>query len=179
VDKAIGQAAAPKSGVAPKQRQAPQVIRDFSKLPAPVARMREAILDAVKRGDIAELRYAIELNELPPDFGNLAGDDVIDGLRKSSADGQGVATLALLAELLELPCAVIPVGPDVENAKLYVWPYLAEMPLSGLSPPQKVDLYRLVDHGQAREMLATGVWKWWRLAIGADGVWHVFSRGDR
>ena len=146
-------------------------------LPPAVADMRAAILNAVEVGDIAELRYAIELNELKPDFGAPPGSDPIAFLKAQSVDGKGGEMLAVLGRLLEGAWAAIPAGREIENNRIYVWPHFAEVPLAKLSPAEAAVLEQLVSPADVKAMREAGRWTWWRLAIGADGVWHSFVRG--
>jgi hypothetical protein len=145
-------------------------------LPRAVAEMREAILVAVQSGRIEDLRFAIELNELKPELGAAAGSDPIAHLRSLSGDETGREILAVLGSLLEGGYAAIPAGKDIENSRVYVWPYFAEMPLGTLTPAQEAELDRLVSPAEARAMRAAGKWSWWRLAIGAAGTWLSFGR---
>jgi hypothetical protein len=145
-------------------------------LPRAVAEMREAILVAVQSGRIEELRFAIELNELRPELGAAAGSDPIAHLRSLSVDGTGRDILAVLGTLLEGGYAAIPAGSDIENSRVYVWPYFAEVPLGTLTPAQQAELDRLVSPAEAKAMRAAGRWSWWRLAIGAAGTWLSFGR---
>ena len=138
--------------------------------------MRSAILAAVESGDIGELRGAIELNEMKPDFGASPGSDPIAFLKTQSGDGEGREMLAILARLLDSAWAAIPGGRDIENNRMYVWPHFAEVPLARLTPAEEVALYRLVTPAEAKQMRDTGRWTSWRLSIGADGVWHGFVR---
>jgi hypothetical protein len=145
-------------------------------LPAPVQEMREAILSAVSSGRIENLRAAYELNELKPD---LAAEPVADPVafwHEISWDGRGLEVLAALGQILEAGYVVLPTGRDLENNRIYVWPYFAEVPLTGLSPAQEVELMRLLGAAAAREFKAQGRYSWWRIAIGADGVWHSFRK---
>lgn len=142
-------------------------------LPPNVVEMRELILAAVHSGDIDELADAIQWNEIKPDFG-AAGGDPIAHWKRLAADGEGREVLAVLANLLALPPARLALGRDPENTHVYVWPYLAELPLDGLKPGEEVDLLRLMPADAVRAMKAAKKWTWWRLAIGADGTWHTF-----
>ena len=80
-----------------------------------------------------------------------------------------------MGEILDLPPAALPLGKDLENNLIYVWPYLAEKPLDTLSAAEQVDLYRLVPAAKVAEMREKKRWTWWRLVIGADGTWHMFK----
>jgi hypothetical protein len=154
---------------------APQVHYGTDGLPPPVEEMREAILSAVRSGRIEDLRHAWELNELKPDLG-VASSDPIAHWKQISGDGEGREILAALAQILDAGYVVLPLGADLENNRLYVWPYFAEVPLTGLSPAQEVELMRLLGAAAAREFKAQGRYSWWRIAIGADGVWHSFRK---
>lgn len=145
-------------------------------LPPNVEDMREQILAAVHAGEISELKDAIEWNEIKPDFGKDANEDPIAHWSKASADGHGRAVLAVLANALALPPARLALGRDPENSLVYVWPYLAELPLDALTPAEQVDLYRLMPVSEAETMIRTKKWTWWRVAIGADGTWHTFRK---
>lgn len=136
--------------------------------------MREQILAAVHSGEIAELADAIDWNEIKPDFGKAGTDDPVAYWKRTSADGQGRDVLAVLANLFALPPARLALGRDPENAHVYVWPYLAELPLDSLKPGELVELLRLVPAAKAEAMRAEKKWTWWRIAIGADGTWHTF-----
>jgi hypothetical protein len=176
----LAQAAKGKSDSTKKQqaRSAPDLEVNYgaAKLPAPVAEMREAILAAVRSGKIDELRHAYELNELKPELGPESVSDPVAHWRKISADGEGLEVLAALAEILDAGYVAVPLGRDLENNRIYVWPYFAEVPLQKLTPAQQVELLRLVPPAAAKEMLQTGKYTHWRLAIGADGTWHHFRK---
>src|SRR5262245_9246826 len=161
---------------APPPAPSPRVRYATADLPAPVQEMREAILSAVSSGRIEDLRVAYELNELKPD---LAAEPVADPVaywQQISGDGRGLEVLAALGQILEAGYVVLPTGRDLENNRVYVWPYFAEVPLADLTPAQDVELMRLLGASAARELKATGRYSWWRIAIGADGVWHSFRK---
>ena len=129
---------------------APDIRYGTEGLPAPVQDMREAILSAVKSGRIEELRHAWELNELKPDLGVASVGDPVAHWKQISGDGEGREILAALAEILDAGYVVLPLGRDLENNRLYVWPYFAEVPLDKLSPAQEVELLRLVSPAAAQ-----------------------------
>lgn len=149
-----------------------------SDLPKNVAEMRSALLAAAEAGQIEHLLTPYEWNELPPNISDDRVEDPIAYWKQISRDGQGLEILSILHKLLSLPAAKLRVGPDVENSALYVWPYLSELDLSKLTPKQQFDLRTLVPPGDARKIIATKKWTWWRLAIGADGTWHAFRKYD-
>lgn len=161
-------------------------------LPPRAAEMHRAILEAALSGRIEELRSVFEWNELKPEIAPEAVDDPIAYWRKISKDGEGSDILSALVAILELPPAVAGDGEPApartvpargpQGAKpppeLYVWPYLAARPLSGLTPEQNADLARLMPPEEASAMKAGGRYSGWRLGIGADGTWHFFIRGQ-
>lgn len=150
------------------------VIRDPAGLPPPVAAMREAILDAARRGDLEALGHAIDLNEIPPMIGPGGGEEhPLEWLRSMSRDEKGIEVLARLTLILEAPAAHVGKGTGEE---MYVWPHLAEMPLDRLEAPDEVVLYRLAVDDAAQRMHATGAYTGWRLGIGPEGVWHWLER---
>ncbi len=174
-------AQAPKAKPGGPKRQpaapaAPQVRYGSVGLPAPVQEMREAILAAVRSGQIGELLHAFELNELKPDLGVQPMPDPVAHWKRISGDGEGREILAALAQILEAGHVALPLGRDIENNLVYVWPYFAEVPLGSLTPSQEVELLRLVPPAAARDMKSAGKYAYWRLAIGADGTWHSFRR---
>jgi hypothetical protein len=158
-------------------RSAPEVRYGTEALPVPVREMREAILAAIKSGRIEDLRHAYELNELKPDLGVQPVSDPVAHWKQVSGDGEGREILAALAEVLDAGYVVLPLGRDLENNRIYVWPYFAEVALDTLTPAQEVELLRLVPPAAAKAMRAAGKYTHWRLAIGADGTWHSFRRG--
>jgi hypothetical protein len=79
---------------------------------------------------------------------------------------------------MEAGYVVLPLGRDIENNRLYIWPYFSEIPLAGLTPAQEVELLRLVPVAAAKAMRDKGRYTHWRLAIGADGAWHTFRKDD-
>jgi hypothetical protein len=162
---------------AAKQKPAPPRINySADALPAPVQEMREAILEAVRSGRIEDLRHAYELNELKPELGPEPVSDPVAYWRQVSGDGEGREILAVLGELLEGGYVVLPLGRDVENNRVYVWPYFAELPLDKLTAAQQVEMLRLVPAERFKAMRAAGKYDYWRLVIGADGTWHSLRK---
>lgn len=159
-------------------KEPPAVIvgRGGEGLPPAVADMRSAIIAAIESGDIAELKGAMELNELPPEIGALPGSDPIQHLRSLSADGTGKDVLAQIARLLEGTWAAIPGGRDVENNRIYVWPQFAELPLDRLGEAERAALTALSGEEKAQRMIREQRYRGWRLSIGADGVWHMLTQ---
>ncbi len=154
----------------------PVIGQGRSGLPASVSEMRDAIIAAARTGKLEELLIPIQWNELPPNFGDLSVKDTLAAWKKQSPDGSGREWLALLINLLEAPYAVLRQGRDIENAKIYIWPAFAELPLNKLSPALEVELLRIVPAADVKRMKSTGGYDGYGLAIGADGTWHAFKK---
>lgn len=154
----------------------PEVEYDFSKLPTPVRRLREQLIDAAKTGDIERLRPIIEANPEPPvfTFGDENGDPIAL-LKSFSGDGEGREVLAILEEVLEAGYVHVDTGSDQE---LYVWPYFARYPLDRLTGPQLVELFRLITAGDYQDMQAFGAYIFYRVGITPDGALAYFVAGD-
>jgi hypothetical protein len=152
------------------------IIRDPAGLPEPVAAMREAILEAARKGDLEVLGHAIDLNEIPPMIGPHGGvDEPLEWLRRASADGQGIEVLAEISLILEAPAAHVGKGTKEE---MYVWPHLAELSFGALEPGDLVALYRIAPADLAGRMRQSGKYAGWRLGIGPEGVWHWLEKGE-
>jgi hypothetical protein len=147
--------------------------RDIGKLAPEVQRMREAILEAAASGEIEHLRVPIEMNELPPVFGEEPIKDPIAHFKAISGDGEGREILAILIELLTTGYAVQNPGADKE---MVIWPYHAEIPLDGLTPSQEVELYRLITPAALKDMRKAKHYSYYRLGISRDGIWHFFQK---
>ncbi len=154
----------------------PQIHYGTDGLPAPVARMRDQMLEAAYSGDIERMRMVLESNEVMPtlSFGDPISDP-IEFLRSSSGDPEGVEILAILTELLEAGWVHVDEGTPQE---MYIWPYFARYPFSKLTPQQKVEMYRIVTASDVAEMESFGAWVFYRVGIGPDGTLHYFVAGD-
>jgi hypothetical protein len=168
------------AGAPTKQTPAPPPTIHYGsdKLPEPVREMREAILAATASGDIEELRHVYEMNDLRPDLGSASSRDPVADWKRASGDGKGLEILAALSLVLEAGYVVLPLGRDLENNRLYTWPYFAEVSLDKLTPAQEVELLRLVPPAAAKAMKEKGRYTHWRVTIGADGSWHSFRKDD-
>jgi hypothetical protein len=153
----------------------PEVIFDLDRLPPPVARMRERILTAARSGRLEELVAVMRSNDPMPIFSLKDERDPTLYWRSNYPDSGGVEVLATLTDILETGFVHIDEGTPQE---MYVWPYFARRPLDGLPAEQKVALLRIVTGADYREMVAAGGYNFFRLGIGADGVWRFFVTGD-
>ncbi len=161
---------APPSSAAP-----PEIITDLSRLPQPVARMRERILAAAKSGELKKLVTAMQTNETMPIFSLGEEKDPVAFWKKTYPDSDGLEVLAILVGILEAPYVHVEKGTAQE---MYLWPYFARMPLKSLSAEQKVELFRIVTGADYKDMLDFGAYSFYRLGIGPDGTWHFFVSGD-
>lgn len=151
-----------------------EVLSDVSKIPAPVARMRELIVEAAASGDIERLRPLLGKGPTQTQVGE-GDEDPIKTLKSLSGDGEGMEILAIMLDVLSTGFVDVDKGtPD----ELYVWPYFAEKPLSSLTPPEKVDLLRLVTAGDYAGMEEFGSYNFYRIGITPDGQWKFFIGGD-
>jgi hypothetical protein len=158
------------SGQTTGARATPEILYDFAALPPPVQRMAEKIAEAAQSGDIEQMRPVFESNELKP---MVAGDYVEDPIalwKQQSVDGSGRDVLAAMLNALASGYVKTGTGHD----EMYVWPYFAAMDLAKLTPPQEVELYRIVPADKAAEMKKDGKYTGHRLGISAHGVWHYF-----
>jgi hypothetical protein len=83
--------------------------------------------------------------------------------------------LAILLDILATGFTHVGVGtPD----EMYVWPYFAEKSLATLTPPEKVELLRIVTAGDFADMKEFGSYNFYRVGITPDGQWKFFVTGD-
>ena len=153
-----------------------ELMTDLSLLPEPARRMRQLIIDAATTGEPERLRALLGTgpNATQLAFGDIDGDPV-DYIRSVSGDGEGQEILAILIDLLNAGFVSIDAGGPDET---YVWPYFVALPLEELTPPQKVELLRLVTAGDVEQMKAYGAYNFYRIGIGPDGSWRFFMAGD-
>jgi hypothetical protein len=149
----------------------PAVEYDLSKLPAPVAALRQKIIAAAATGDPEKLRPVIAESG-NPQFGPDGTGDPIGYIKLQSGDGEGREMLAILSEVLEAGYVHVDAGtPD----EMYIWPYFARYPIDKLTPPQLVELFKLVYAGDYEDMLPDGVYTYFRVGIAPDGKWKYFT----
>ncbi len=163
---------AAKTPEAPKPNGAaqPQVLYDPQSLPAPVKQTLEEIFDTAQSGDIEAMRPVLESNELKPMVATTHVDDPVAFWKKNSADGEGRDVLAALLNILSAGFVKTGQGNDA----IYIWPYLAEMDLTKLTPAQEVELYRIVPADKALAMKRNGKYSYYRIGVSPTGVWQYF-----
>ncbi len=165
----------PAAAATSTEQSSAEIIRDLSTLPTPVKAMREKLVEAAASGDIERLRPLIEGTPKPPQIMNNESDDPIDTLKNFSGDPQGQEILAIMLDLLATGAARLDAGTPDET---YVWPYFAGKTLSELSPPERVELLRIVTAGDLMGMEETGNYNFYRLGISLDGQWKFMASGD-
>jgi hypothetical protein len=152
-----------------------EIITDLSRLPVPVARMRERILQAARSGDLEKLLLVMQSNETLPVFSFGDEKDPIAFWKANFPDSDGVEILATLIQILETGFVHVARGTPQD---MYVWPYFAQTPLKDLSREQKVELFGIVTGSDYKEMTAFGAYSFYRVGIAPDGVWHYFVAGE-
>lgn len=172
---AAGEPAKPSPSVAKPSSAPPEILTDLSRLPAPVARMRERIVSAARTGDLKKLVTVMQSNQTMPVFTLAEEKDPAAFWKESYPDSDGLEVLSILIGILESPYVHVETGTPQE---MYLWPYIARMPLKSLTPEQKVELFRIVTGADYKDMLDFGAYSFYRLGIGPDGVWHFFVSGD-
>ena len=154
----------------------PDILYDLSLLPEPVRQLRQSLIDACLSGDIERLRPFIGTggNATQLSFGDVPGDPIAF-LRGLSGDEQGQEILAILYEILT--AGFVKVG-ETPQQEMYVWPYFAAVPLAALTPPQRVELFKIVTAGDYEDMKNYGTYIFYRTGISPDGRWTFFYAGD-
>jgi hypothetical protein len=151
-----------------------EIIRDMSLLPEPVRRMRERIVEAAASGDYERLRPLTDPGPRQTQVDNADGEPV-DAMRGLSGDPEGLEILAILLDILSTGAARMDAGtPD----EVYVWPYFAGKALASLTPPERVELLRIVTAGDLLGMEEGGNYNFYRLAITPQGEWKSLTSGD-
>lgn len=154
----------------------PEVVYDLSRLPEPVRRMHDLIVEACKSGDIQKLRPLIGTGEGMTQLSltEIEGDP-IDFMKSLSGDSEGQEILAIMEEVLNAGYVHLDAGTPQE---LYVWPYFFALPLDKLDARQRVELFKLVTAGDYDDMKQFGAYIFYRLGIAPDGKWAFFVAGD-
>lgn len=159
-----------------KQAPALPIMYDLSKLPEPVQRMRQLIVEAAKTGDLEKLRPLIGSGPTETQL-SISGTegDPIDYLHSVSGDGEGQEILAILLDVLDAGFVLMDPGTPEET---YVWPYFFTTPIDQLTAPQRVELFRIVTAGDYKDMKTFGGYNFYRVGITPDGEWKFFVAGD-
>ncbi|KAA3504528.1 hypothetical protein DXM27_04725 [Rhizobium rhizogenes] len=148
---------------------------DISKAPEAVRKLRQQIIDAAASGDIEKLRPFIAAGQNAFRIDSGDGEDPIAALKSYSGDPDGLEVLAIIIDLLSTGYAHVDAGtPD----EAYVFPYFAGKPLNTLTPPEKVELLRIITAGDLADMQELGNYSFYRIGISPDGKWKFFTAGD-
>lgn len=153
-----------------------EIVLDMNQLPEPVKKLRIAIVEAAASGDIERLRPLFGKGEdaTQVSIGD-APEDPIAALKSLSGDKEGREVLGILLDIISTSAAHVDKGTPNE---LYVWPYFAEKPLNSLTPPEIVELYRIVTAADVNDMKEFGSYNFYRIGISPDGKWKFFVAGD-
>ena len=157
--------------------QAPvEVIYDIAKAPEPVRRMRELIVEAAASGDIERLRPLLGKGVTETQVSIVeSAEGPVETLKGQSGDSEGIEVLAILLDVLAT--GFVHVGQGTPD-EMYVWPYFAEKSLATLTPPEKVELLRIVTAGDFADMQEIGSYNFYRIGITPDGQWKFFITGE-
>lgn len=153
-----------------------EVIYDINKAPEPVRKLREQIVEAAASGDLERLRplMGAGADQTQVTVGE-ATDDPISTLKDLSGDPDGDEILAIMLDIISTGFVHVGAGtPD----EMYVWPYFAEKDLKSLTPPERVELLRIVTAGDLSDMQEFGGYNFYRLGITPAGKWKFFTAGD-
>ena len=155
----------------------PEVAYDLGKLPEPVRRMHDLILEACMSGDIEKLRPLIGKGDSMTQLslGEIDGDPIAF-LKGLSGDTEGQEILAIMEEVLNAGYVHVDAGTPQE---LYVWPYFFALPLDKLNARQRVELFKIVTAGDYDDMKQFGAYIFYRVGITPAGQWTFFVAGNR
>jgi hypothetical protein len=153
-----------------------EVIYDINKAPEPVRRMRQQIVEAAASGDLERLRPLLGTgaDQTQVTVGEPT-DNPISTLKDLSGDPDGDEILAIMLDVIST--GFVHVGQGTAD-EMYVWPYFAEKDLKTLTPPERVELLRIVTAGDLSDMQEFGGYNFYRLGITPDGKWKYFNAGD-
>lgn len=162
--------------VRPEGVALPPVLRDPNLLPSAVRETQQKLKDIAVTGEIEKLREIIGIGETATtlSIGGLEGDP-IEFLKETSGDPDGYELLAILLEVLEAGYVHVDAGTDSE---MYIWPYFFAWPFDKLTPPMKVELYRILTAGDVQDSTDFGGYIFYRVGIKPDGTWDFFVAGD-
>jgi hypothetical protein len=154
----------------------PEIIYNLDRLPEPVRRMHDRIVEAAKTGEIERLRPLLGLGDgmTQLSFGDVEGDP-IDFLKGLSGDPDGQELLAILEEVLNAGFVHLEAGTPNE---IYVWPYFFGIPLDKLDSRQKVELFKIVTAGDLDDMKQFGTYIFYRVGITPEGRFAFFVAGE-
>lgn len=153
-----------------------EAIYDINTVPEAVRKTRQLIVEAAASGNIEQLRPLLGSGAKATDVsvGETAGDPV-NTLKELAGDPDGIEILSSILNIMATGFVHVSAGtPD----EAYVWPYFAAKPLNTLTPPEKVELMRIVTAGDYQDMLDFGTYSFFRIGIAPDGTWKFFRSGE-
>jgi len=154
----------------------PEIVYNLDRLPEPVRRMHDRLVEAAKSGDIEALRPFLGMADDATmlSFGEIDGDPIAF-LKGLSGDSEGQELLAILEEVLGAGFVHLDAG---ESTEIYVWPYFFGIPLDKLDNRQKVELFKIVTAGDLEDMKQFGTYLFYRVGITPEGRWAFFVAGE-
>lgn len=154
----------------------PEIVYNLDRLPEPVRRMHDLLVEAAKSGEIERLRPLLGPGDdmVQLSFGDVEGDP-IEFLKGLSGDPEGQEILAIMEEVLNAGFVHLEAGTPNE---IYVWPYFFGIPLDKLDARQKVELFKIVTAGDLEDMKQFGTYIFYRVGITPEGRWAFFVAGE-
>jgi hypothetical protein len=154
----------------------PEIVYNLDRLPEPVRRMHDLLVEAAKSGEIERLRPLLGMGDdmAQLSFGEIEGDPIAF-LKGLSGDPDGQELLAIMEEVLNAGFVHLEAGTPNE---IYVWPYFFGIPLDKLDPRQKVELFKIVTAGDLEDMKQFGTYIFYRVGITPEGRWAFFVAGE-
>ncbi len=154
----------------------PTILRDVELLPDAVRATHSKLVTAAKLGNVEALRELIGTGETATSLsiGGLEGDPIAF-LKETSGDDDGYELLAILQEVLEAGFVHVDAGTENE---MFIWPYFFTWPFEKLTPPMKVELFRILTAGDVQDSTDFGGYIFYRIGIRPDGKWEFFVAGD-
>ena len=152
------------------------VLRDVADLPAPVRKMRERLVEAAASGDLSRLRELMGsgTGQTLVATGDQPQDPVA-AIREMSGDPDGYEILASMLDILTT--GFVRLNPGTPD-EVYVWPYFVARPLADLTPPEKVELMRIVTAGDYADMQEFDGYNFYRIGIAPNGQWRFLLSDD-
>ena len=137
---------------------------------------RARILAIARTGDLQQLVALMHEGGDMPAFTHTHRQDPVAYWKDIYPDSNGVEILSILISILEMEPARVEAGTPQE---MYVWPYFARLPITSLTPEQKVELFQIVTGADYKGMLERGRYVFYQVGIGPDGAWRYFISSDQ
>lgn len=172
-----GKANIARPNIEPGDGPAPEIQYDLTKLPEPVQRMRQLLVDAAISGEIENLRPLIGTGPNAPllSLSEATDSDPVGYLKNQAGDEAGREILAILEEVLNAGYVHLNAGKPEE---IYVWPYFFGIAMDKLTPRQTVELFKIITGGEYEEMRQVGAYVFFRVGITPAGEWAFFVSGE-